>query len=198
MKTLSINRSGFILTLIMTGLFLSSCEKVISIDLNKAAPHLVIEGIVTDQPGPASVKLSLTGNYFEPSLVFPPVSNALVVLTDDHGQRDTLRETISGTYLSTKINGIAGRTYSLSVISEGTEYDGSSSMPNKVLIDSLYALPRVALDGDRGYDIYVMFKDPPQLGNYYRINARSSALIPSDSIDGLRYSPLHGQTHEWK
>ncbi len=177
----------FVLALASAGFLLSSCEKVVSIDLNKAAPHLVIEGIVTDQQGPATVKLSLTGTYFEPSLDFPPVSGALVVLTDDQGQRDTLKEAAGGTYLSTKIEGIAGRTYTLSVTSNGVEYDGSSSMPQKVMIDSLYALPRIAFDGDRGYDIYVMFKDPPQPGNYYRINARSSSLIPADSIDGRRY-----------
>jgi hypothetical protein len=43
------------------------------------------------------------------------------------------------------------------------------------------------LGGESGYDIYVIFKDPPELGNYYRINAHSSALIPADSIDGQRY-----------
>ncbi len=166
---------------------LSACEKVVSIDLNQASPHLVIDGIVTDQQGPYSVKLSLSGNYFEPSLYFPPVSNALVILTDDQGQRDTLKEAESGTYLSTRLQGIAGRTYSLSVISDGKEYDGSSSMPPKVFIDSLYAIPRTGFGGESGYDIYVMFRDPPELGNYYRINARSSAPIPADSIDGRRY-----------
>ena len=166
---------------------LSACQKVVSIDLNQASPHVVIEGVVTDQLGPYSVNVSLTGNYFEPSLYFPPVSNALVVLTDDRGQRDTLKEATSGTYLSTRLQGIVGRTYSLSVVSDGQEYDGTSSMPTKVFIDSLYAIPRVAFDGDRGYDIYVMFRDPPELGNYYRINARSSSLIPADSIDGRRY-----------
>jgi hypothetical protein len=180
---------GPILTLLIlaAALLLSACEKVVSIDLNKAAPHLVIEGVVTDQQGPYSVKLSLTGNYFEPALVFPPVSHALVIVSDDMGQRDTLKEETSGTYESSKLQGIAGRTYSLSVLSDGVEYDGSSSMPRKVFIDSLYAIPRVAFDGDRGYDIYVMFRDPPGLGNYYRINARSSSLIPADSIDGRRY-----------
>lgn len=187
MKTTRVSRFPMVLALVSLGFLLSSCEKVVSIDLNNAAPHLVIEGIVTDQQGPSSVKLSLTGNYFEPSLVFPPVSGALVILTDDLGDRDTLKEATSGTYLSTKIKGIAGTTYALTVISGGTEYDGNSSMPHKVLIDSLYALPRREFDGDRGYDIYVMFRDPPQPGNYYRINAQSSSLIPSDSIDGRRY-----------
>jgi len=180
-------KSATFLSILAAGFLLSACQKVVSIDLNKASPHLVIDGVVTDQPGPYSVTLSLTGNYFEPSLYFPPVSNALVVLTDDHGQRDALKEATSGTYLSTRLQGIAGRTYSLSVISDGKEYDGSSSMPPKVFIDSLYAIPRTGFGGESGYDIYVMFRDPPALGNYYRVNARSSSLIPSDSIDGLRY-----------
>jgi hypothetical protein len=33
----------------------------------------------------------------------------------------------------------------------------------------------------------VLFKDPPEPGNYYRLNAKSSTLIPADSIDGRRY-----------
>lgn len=180
-------KSATFLSILAAGFLLSACQKVVSIDLNKASPHLVIDGVVTDQPGPYSVTLSLTGNYFEPSLYFPPVSNALVVLTDDQGQRDTLKEATSGTYLSTRLQGVAGRTYSLSVISDGKEYDGSSSMPQKVFIDSLYAIPRTGFGGESGYDIYVMFRDPPALGNCYRVNARSSSLIPSDSIDGLRY-----------
>ena len=32
-----------------------------------------------------------------------------------------------------------------------------------------------------------MFRDPLELGNYYRVNARSSSLIPADSIDGRGY-----------
>lgn len=188
MRTKTLFRKLAIAPFILAAIvFASGCQKVVSIDLNQASPHVVIEGVVTDQQGPYSVKVSLTGDYFEPTLYFPPVSGALVILTDNRGQRDTLKEATSGTYLSTKLQGIVGRTYSLSVISSGREYDGVSSMPTKVFIDSLYAIPRRSFDGDRGYDIYVMFRDPPEPGNYYRINARSSALIPADSIDGRRY-----------
>jgi len=155
--------------------------------LNKASPHLVIEGVVTDQTGPYSVSLSMTGDYFEPSLYFPTVSGALVILTNDIGIRDTLKELLNGIYESSKLQGTSGRTYSMAVVTGGKEYDATSFMPAKTVIDSLYSLPRRALDGDKGYDIYVMFKDPPELGNYYRINAQSSSLIPSDSIDGKRY-----------
>jgi hypothetical protein len=167
--------------------FLSGCQQVVSIDLNTSNPRVVIEGNIKDQPGPYSVLLSMTGSYFDTTLATPPISHAQVVITDDHGNRDTLKEVISGTYQSSTLIGISGRTYTLSVKADGKEYMAISSMPTKVFIDSLYALPRHGLNGESGYDIYVTFKDPPELGNYYRINARSSAVIPADSIDGRRY-----------
>lgn len=175
------------LTLCITTLFLCSCQQVVSIDLNKANPQIVIEGVVKDQPGPYLVILSLTGSYFDTTLTTPPVSNAVVIITEDTAHRDTLKEIAPGTFETSTIQGIPGKTYSLSVFTEGKEYDAVSSMPVKVLIDSLYATPRREFDGDRGYDIYVMFRDPPDPGNYYRINVRSSSLIPSDSIDGRRF-----------
>jgi hypothetical protein len=169
--------------IVMATMFWIGCQNVVSIDLNKADPHLVIEGDISDQPGPYTVQLTKTGNYFEPALVFPAVSNALVIVSDDAGQRDTLRQGTPGVYQSSNLIGATGRSYTLDVITGGIEYKATSSMPVKVLIDSIYETPR----GTAGYDIYVAFKDPPESGNYYRLNARSSALIPADSIDGRRY-----------
>jgi hypothetical protein len=180
-------RMIFVLTFFSTVWILYGCQQVVSIDLNTANPRVVVEGNIKDQPGPYSVFLSMTGSYFDTTLATPPISHAQVVITDDFGNRDTLEEVISGAYQSSTLIGVPGRTYTLSVKADGKEYMATSSMPSKVSIDSLYALPRHGLDGESGYDIYVTFKDPPELGNYYRINARSSALIPADSIDGRRY-----------
>lgn len=177
----------FVFTFVSTVLFLYGCQRVVSIDLNTANPRVVVEGNIKDQPGPYSVFLSMTGSYFDTTLVAPPISHAQVVIMDDFGNRDTLKEVIRGTYQSSTLLGVSGRTYTLSVKADGKEYMAISSMPSKVFIDSLYALPRHGFGGESGYDIYVIFKDPPELGNYYRINARSSAVIPADSIDGQRY-----------
>jgi hypothetical protein len=164
-----------------------SCQQVVSIDLNQNSKNIVIEGVVQDHPGPYSVFISKTGSYFEPALFFPPVSGAIVVMTDDMGQQDTLKEITSGTYLTSTIQGVSGKDYQLKVIAEGNEYDAVTSMPVKVFIDSMYSMKRTNFGGSTGYDIYIMFRDPPALGNYYRVNAKSSSLIPADSIDGLRY-----------
>ena len=173
--------------LTLAALFLCGCQQSVNIDLNQANPHMVIEGNVTDQPGPYSVILSKTGDYFVSALAFPPVTGALVIVTDNLGQSDTLKESVNGTYESTKLQGLPGRTYQMNVIADRVPYSASSSMPPKVYIDSLYTLPRPAGRGEPGFDIYITFKDPPQPGNYYRINASSSAPIAADSIDGRRY-----------
>ncbi len=187
MKTANAVLSERLLLFFLVAVVAAGCQQVVSIDLNNADPHLVIEGNITDQAGPYTVKLSKTGNYFEPALVFPAVSNAYIAVTDDQGHRDTLKEISPGTYKSSTLQGSVGRTYTLDIVAEGRPYSGTSSMPAKVLIDSLYAVVRNSSRGEPGFDIYVAFKDPPEPGNYYRLNARSSALIPADSIDGRRY-----------
>ena len=70
-------------------LALTSCEKVINIDLNTASPNIVIEGIIDNGPGPYRVKLSKTGSYFNQP-VLPPVSGAQVIISDNTGIIDTL------------------------------------------------------------------------------------------------------------
>jgi Domain of unknown function (DUF4249) len=165
-----------------------NCQKVVVIDLNQANPKLVIDANISDQPGPYNIILSRSGNYFEPSLTFPPVSNALVIVSDDLGKIDTLKESsTTGIYKSSTLIGQPGRTYMLNITSDGNKYSAVSSMPPKVFIDSLYSVKRKSSSGVPTYDIYIMFKDPPVPGNYYRLNVHAGYLIPSDSIDGRRY-----------
>ena len=94
MKEILTSKHSLAIALCFVGLTLTlnSCEKIVSIDLNKANPHVVIEGIVTDQPSPDSVVLSRSGDYFEASLTFPPVPNAAVTIADNAGTVDTLKE----------------------------------------------------------------------------------------------------------
>ncbi len=164
-----------------------SCQKVVSIDLNNANPQMVAEAVVTDGPGPYTVTLTKSGDYFTPSLYFPPVTHAFVTIADNTGVTDTLKENTPGTYRTSVLHGGQGRTYSLRLVAEGKEYDAVSTMPARVPIDTLVALRARESDGDQVYNLYVFFKDPPEPGNYYRINLRVSVPISPDSIDGRRY-----------
>jgi hypothetical protein len=170
-------------------LTVGGCEKVVDIDLHTTGPQIVVEGIVSDQQGPYTVSLSKTGYYFSPSLTFPPVSGATVMIRDNAGTTDTLEETRSGIYTSKTLRGLPGLTYALTVSANGGMYTGMSTMPQKVLIDSMYAVSRRPNSPvGVGYDVYLAFRDPPEPGNFYRINVHiSNPLILSDSIDGRRY-----------
>ena len=106
-----------------------SCQKVVSIDLNNANPQMVAEAIVTDGPGPYTVTLTKSGDYFSPSLYFPPVTHAFVTIADNLGVTDTLKETSAGTYRTSVLHGSQGKSYALRIVAEGKEYDAVSTMP---------------------------------------------------------------------
>ena len=124
---------GFFLIIL---LLLAACEDVIQIDLKNVAPQVVIEGGVTLQRGPYSVKIRMTTDYFKPS-VYPPVSGALVEIFDDLGNSEVLLEQEAGSYSTLTLQGDTGRVYSLRVEIKGKEYAGSSTMQRVVPIDSM-------------------------------------------------------------
>ncbi|MCK4560811.1 MAG: DUF4249 domain-containing protein [Calditrichia bacterium] len=153
----------------LTALF--SCEDVIQIDLNSADPQIVIDAVVTDQSGPYTIKINKTGDYFELS-VFPAVCGAVVQITDDAGSFETLQETEPGIYRTDSLQGIPGRTYTLTVISEGAEYTATSCMPEAIQIDSLrYEYQpgsSFGPDKEEGYKLHVHFTDRAGIEDYCR------------------------------
>lgn len=165
----------------------SACEKVIDIDLNSASPQVVIEGNIYDKPGPYHIKITKTVNFNEANR-FPPVRDASVIIADNLGNSDTLFESTPGNYNTRTIQGVIGRTYTLTVKTEGKSYSAISKIPDSVNIDSLY------------FNIYdekkilsVDFTDPANTDNYFRIvkyingkrqkgfDAMSDELNPGDT-----------------
>lgn len=144
----------------------SSCEKIIDIDLNTQDPQIVIEGNITNQPGPYSVTLTQTVNFDE-SNNFPGVSGALVIISDNSGNSETLTESFSGVYSTSEMQGTIGRNYTIKVTTNGKEYTATSNMPAPVSIDTLTV---VTENTPKGNDktIYVNFTDPAGIANYYR------------------------------
>src|ERR1700722_927346 len=86
--------------LLFMPVLLYSCKKVIQIDLNSAAPQIVIEGNITDTTGPYLVTISKTVN-FSASNSFPPVQGATVQITDSMtAQTYAMTESTPGSYYS--------------------------------------------------------------------------------------------------
>jgi hypothetical protein len=175
-----------LLCLMMMLILLPGCEKVITVDLNEADPKIVIEGMITDQPGPYAVLVTKSGSYFgQPDLPF--VSGAKVTITDNAGTTELLREKRQGVYLTTLIRGVAGRKYTLRVVTENVEYMAESTMPARVAIDSLALRkedPQHIDFGDDGTDtdhaeVHCYFIDPPGK-NFYRIRYARDDTVRND------------------
>jgi hypothetical protein len=146
-------------------LLLSACEKVIDLELNTADTKFVIEGTVTDQPGPSVVNVTQT-KAFNSDNTFPGVSGAAVSIIDNNGPEIPLIETSAGRYETTVITGVPGHTYALRVTVSGQIFTAVSTMPAVIRFDSLYVSNEVLMGDDRTV-ANVMYKDPPEKGNAF-------------------------------
>jgi hypothetical protein len=155
---------------------LTSCQKVISIDLNSASPQLVVEADVSDQPGPYFVRLSNTVNFSEIKEI-PAVTGAAVEISDSSGSSELLKEVNAGIYQAHTLIGVPGHTYRLTVKVGAQTYESVSKMPYPVGNLSL-ELKRVVDNGrfsgggpgDNAMHYVVNYEinDPAEYKNYYR------------------------------
>ncbi|MDI9257373.1 MULTISPECIES: DUF4249 family protein [Flavobacterium] len=125
MKSIYLSALAILLTLV-------SCEKVIDVDLDTAAPRLVVEASINwyhDTPGnEQKIKLSTTTDYF--SNTIPPVSGAVVIITNSANQTFDFLEDSStpGTYRCNTFEPVLGETYTLTIVYQGETYSSTEKL----------------------------------------------------------------------
>lgn len=152
-----------ILITIIFLLLLSCYRDVIDLDLEDFEPQIVIEGIISDQAGPYQVKITKTGGFNQLNN-FPPVTGAEVIINDNFGKSEMLKEIRAGLYETQTLQGVPGRTYTLRVIAEGKEYSASSTMPEPLLLDFVSLQNR-----GWGYVLICAFTDRQGIEDYCRL-----------------------------
>ncbi|MBW8685001.1 DUF4249 domain-containing protein [Chitinophaga rhizophila] len=159
-------RNSFIYTILGGALLLgTACEKEIDLNLNGNDNKYVIEGVLTDNKGGCSVKISRTKN-FDGDNEFNGVAGASVKIWS--GTDTTLlSETTAGVYTAPELSGVSGTTYGLLVTIDGEQITAMSRMPTKVPFTNLDVLDE-DLFGDLTKIATVSFKDPAGEANYYR------------------------------
>lgn len=177
------NIRPFLFLSLVSLLTVYACKKVINVDLKNATPQIVIEGNVVDTVGNTQVTITKTVD-FSASNVYPPVTNAVVTITDSTtGQVFPLSQTDSGVYITNAIRGQVGHTYLLSVTISGTVYTASSTMPVLVPLDSVTFELDEGANGKNDIDAVVHFQDPPGIANYYQFTEfRNGKMIPNTFV----------------
>lgn len=165
--------SGKLFLVVLGILFFMSCEVPISVEYEVIEPQIVVDGLITNEPGPYEVKLSYSSAYSDGTIGNnPPVSGALVIIRDDTGREEVLYEGRPGIYQTDPgFMGEVGRVYTLSIhTAEGKTIE---SLPEEMLpvpeVDSIYYIfYPISEIQKQGHEVYAVVDDPVDEKNYYR------------------------------
>jgi hypothetical protein len=151
---------------VIAALVAPACKKIVTLKLNNVPAAIVIQGNVTNEPGPYYVTISQPVDFYADNN-FPPVSGATVLISNSEGQTDSLTEVSPGNYATNFLQGAPGDTYRLSVTAQGVNYTASSTMPATVNLDS------ITFEENKGFgqtriSAVANFQDPAGVRNYYQ------------------------------
>ncbi len=175
-----------IISIICIAMLFTSCEKVVKLEYRNNQSKIVIEGNITDQPGPYFVSISKSASLTDPGN-YTKIDNATVTISDNAGNSETLIPQGNGMYRTNTTAGVAGRTYTLSVNAESQTYTAQSTMPARVAFDSI-KVEQFSFGGDIQYNIIPVYTDPAVKGNNYRfvltVNSKliNQHLVQNDEV----------------
>ncbi len=122
---------------------LGACIDPLEVRLTPAEPALVVDGLISDQPGPYTVKLFYASRLDTTSIkMVRYVHGASVWIEDSEGSAEKLTETSTGIYQTsaTGLRGQIGQTYHLRIVTpQKFEYQSKpQTMQAAGTIDRLY------------------------------------------------------------
>ncbi|QCR21251.1 DUF4249 domain-containing protein [Pontibacter sp. SGAir0037] len=182
-------RMRYLILLLLAALLmqlLSACEQVIEVNLNDASPRYVIEGSITDEAGPYQIRITRTKNFDEDN-TFEGVTGAVVLVSDNAGNMETLQEHSPGIYTGSIVPGVPGRSYFLNVLIGEERFTATSTMPALVPFEDLY-IEEQSTFGEARKVPYAVFTDPAGEPNYYRF------LL---TVSGRRVNVIYAYTDQY-
>lgn len=154
--------------------------------ISKYENLLVIDGSITNQPGPQIISLSRSANVSEPDTI--PVTNAEVRIQDNIGNTFPLIEIKAGVYQSdSSLTGIIGNSYLVEFkTSEGITYKSDfEELKIPVEIDTVYHEITYQQDADYpydlvGYEFYINTKRAEEDESYLKWDMTATYLYQSE------------------
>lgn len=162
-------KKAFALIVLFTSVFFTGCEDVVDVDLDTAAPKLVIEAAINWQKGTTgkqqAVKLTTTTGYFES--VIPTVSGATIYIRNSQNEQFNFTEVPkTGRYICNNFVPEINETYTLTVISGGNTYTASETLK------SVAPITRIEQNNEGGFtgkdiEVRAYYNDPADADNFY-------------------------------
>ncbi|MCD6066388.1 MAG: hypothetical protein K0S33_1214 [Bacteroidetes bacterium] len=174
---------------LFTAIVLSSCQKVVQVDVPEGETLLVVDAWINDLPGTQTVRLTTTVPVFDPNRT-PTANGATVILTDlSNGKQYTFNQNIgTGNYEFTPATGdtlaVETHQYQLSIAWQGNSYSALSTLNRTTTIDTVgYDQVKDFASGElEGYAVWLFGKDiPGPKRDYYWIKSYRNGVLYNQS-----------------
>jgi hypothetical protein len=187
------------ISIVITIIFFVSCEEVIDVDLNTAAPRLVIDAAINWQKGTdgssQKIILSTTTDFY--SNVIPKVSGASVSIKSSSNLNYIFTEIPNtGEYQCTTFKPIINETYTLTVVYKGETYTATETLQSVTPISKIEQKSTGGFSG-KDFEIEVFFQDP-MAKNFYMVKffpdikkAPNYSIIKDEYTNGNEKSWLY-------
>lgn len=175
-----------ILSLLVCIISFTSCEEVVDIDLDTAAPRLVVDASIDWVKGTEgsqqTIRLTETTGYYNKEV--PIVTGATIFITNSTGTVFNFTEDAgTGNYICNDFVPVIGETYTLTVTHDGETFTATETM---------YAVPEITnfvQDDEGGFlnedvEVRFYFQDNPSEDNFYLIRFDAD-VIPYPDYDAL-------------
>lgn len=171
----------------MMSVLFFSCEEVVDVELETAAPRLVIDASIDWVKGTdgalQKIKLTTTTGYFQS--VIPVVSNATVFITNSSNTVFNFTEASgTGEYSCPNFQPVINETYVLTVIHNGESYTATEKMM------AVPEITNIEQDNEGGFsadeiEVKFFYNDNGLENNFY-LNKFESSVLPYPDYDVLK------------
>lgn len=181
-------KKSIYLLLLSFVIVLTSCQKVIDIDVSDTEPKLVIEALYDAVTQKVSVNISKTVNVFSATNSFPVVNGATVKIIDENNLSLTLNEEGEGRYTLENYAPIYNSLYKLQVLVEGVIYEAQDSLVSVVPLDSLrFQFQEGSLFFEEGNLVFFDYSDPLDENNFFRVRLKYNGEALTNPRDQMLF-----------
>lgn len=163
---------------LILSVILMACIEPAEFDVPPAESLIIIEGMISDQEGPYTVKINRALPLLTEELDYPVVTGASIQLHDDQGNIEDFEEVSPGVYQTGgAMQGVVGRSYHITVnTADGEQFE---SVPEQIkpvgqVTDIRFEYEREREDDFFGevnkdyFNVYVDATEGPNAENYVR------------------------------
>lgn len=176
--------------LVVATMSLTSCEEVITLELENAAPRVVIESTVDATNQIATVFLTKSNGFYE-DISLNVVTDAMVNLTLADGSIINLPMIQDGLYAAFGFNVVEGDILTITVVdSESNEYKATEKVPHDIALDSLQVIEQEGGrfgpgggNGEVSYQIFSHWQDVADKESFYRIRSTVNDTLQAGSYN---------------